>query len=84
LLKEIWTSLKKLLLDNKVCQKDIDELEKIIETDKPNNESKTFGEGVSNWIGKMVTKAAQNIWSIGIGAAGSLLAQLLNQFYGWI
>lgn len=63
---------------------DIENLKRIIEKDEPNIEERKFGAGVSDWIGQMISKAAQNIWEIGIGAAGSLLAQALNQYYGWI
>lgn len=76
--------LEKVLYENKVSKEDIEELKEILKTDKPNFESKTFGDGVSNWVGKMISKSAKNIWNIGIGAAGSLLAEALNQYYGWI
>mgnify|MGYP000918415828 CR=1 FL=1 len=76
--------LRKVLLENGVENEDIDELESILETDTPDTNNKKFGKGVSDWIGKMISKAAQNIWEVGIGAAGSLLAQALNQYYGWI
>lgn len=76
--------LENLLLKHGVENKDIKELEEIIKSDNPDVEKKRFGDGVSKWIGNMVSKAAQNIWSIGIGAAGSLLAEALNSYYGWI
>jgi hypothetical protein len=76
--------LKNLLLKYGIENKDVEELGEIIKSDNPDMEKKRFGVGVSNWIGNMVSKAAQNIWNIGIGAAGSLLAQALNSYYGWI
>jgi len=79
-----FEELKKMLKDNGVEESDIDELKTVLENDTPDNEKKSFGAGVSEWIGKMVTKASLNVWKIGIGAAGSLLAQALNQYYGWI
>lgn len=76
--------LEKTLSESGVDKADIDELKELLKKDIPNKEEKKFGEGVSGWIGKMVAKAAQNIWNIGIGAAGSLLAQALNLYYGWM
>lgn len=79
-----FDDLRNTLEKHGVAAIDIDELREILSTDKPDLEAKKFGKGVSDWIEKMISKAAQNIWNIGIGAAGSLLAQALNQYYGWI
>jgi len=79
-----FMELKRELLKNGITEKNATELEDIITKDTPDYNNKTFGEGVSSWIGKMVSLAALNIWNISIGAAGSLLAELLNQYYGWI
>jgi hypothetical protein len=79
-----FDALENLLLKHGVENKDIKELGEIIKSDNPDMEKKKFGDGVSKWIGNMVSKAAQNIWNIGIGAAGSLLAEALNSYYGWI
>jgi hypothetical protein len=76
--------LENLLLKHGVENKDIKELEEIIRSDNPDMERKKFGDGVSKWIVNMLSKASLNIWNIGIGAAGSLLAQALNSYYGWI
>lgn len=81
--KSDFESVKKILEENNVDDSDIIELENIIKTDIPDEENKKFGKGVSDWIGKMVSKAAQNIWNINVGAAGSLLAEALNKYYGW-
>lgn len=79
-----FEELRNTLEKHGVAAIDIDELREILNADKPNLEAKKFGKGVSDWIGKMISKAAQNIWNIGISAAGSLLALALNQYYGWI
>ncbi|WP_250519214.1 hypothetical protein [Caballeronia sp. ATUFL_M1_KS5A] len=44
--------------------------------------SKVFGPKVSEWMGKMVQKAATGSWQVGIGAAGNLLATALSGYYG--
>ena len=41
-----------------------------------------FGPRVSAWIGKMIGKAAEGSWQIGLGAAGNLLAQAIAKYYG--
>lgn len=79
-----FDELRKTLEHHKMSNGDIDELEQILEEDIPDSENKSFGRNVSEWMGRMITKAAQNIWNIGVGVAGSLLAQALNLYYGWM
>lgn len=59
------------------------ELIEIIDTEEPNAENKTFGEKVNGWIVKMVNKALDGSWNVGIGAAGSLLAEAIWKYYGF-
>ena len=75
-------SLKDALVENFVCEEDIDELVVAIEADdhRPRGDD-GFGEHVSTWIGKMVAKSASTAWEVKVGAAGSLLAGLLTKFY---
>lgn len=72
--------LRDCLIDNGVSDTDIDELLTVIDVETVNDGK--FGNGVSNWIAKMVGKAASGGWEIGVGAAGNLLAQAILNYYG--
>ena len=74
--------LVKYLQENGVSEQDAAELAEIIDTEKPNVENKTFGKKVNEWTKKMIGKAVDGSWNIGIGAAGSLLAEAIGKFYG--
>ncbi len=78
-----FDSLKKHLLNNSVKKEEINELKKYIDNDNPNPEKKEFGEKVKGWISKMLSKALDGSWQIGLGAAGSLLADSVATYYGW-
>ena len=60
------------------------ELKAAIEEDKEGhfNQNVRFGVKVSEWIGKMISKAADGSWQIGIGVASGILVEALNQYYG--
>ncbi len=62
---------------------DIMELQEIIEADQPDSVNKRFGNGVNTWIQKMTGKVLDGSWQIGIGAAGTLLADSIKQYYGF-
>lgn len=78
-------SLKLALKEIDVSESDIEELEKAIESDQNaiELENKSFGENVSQWVGGMVTKAANTAWNVNVGAAGSLLATAIGKYYGF-
>ena len=42
-----------------------------------------YGERVKAWMVKMTEKAIDGSWNIGVGAAGTLLAEGLKAFFGW-
>lgn len=75
--------LVKYLQENGVSEQDTAELAEIIDTEEPNPENKTFGKKVSDWTKKMIGKAVDGSWNVGIGAAGSLLAEAIGKFYGF-
>ena len=79
--KQNFQELRKQLEANNVPTIEIDELESII-AEKPDLEKNLFGPKVNNWIKKMLEKALDGSWQIGIGSAGTILAELLKQFYG--
>jgi len=70
------------LQKNGISEQDTIELASIIDTEVPNVENKTFGKKVSTWTKKMIGNAVNGTWNIGIGAAGSLLAQAISKYYG--
>lgn len=76
-----WTSLAQFLVSSGVAQPDIDELHVAVVAE-PKPEAGKLGTRVSKWIGKMVGKAADGSWQVGLGAAGNLLAQALTAYYG--
>lgn len=74
--------MAQLLQENGISEEDTAELIEIIDTEEPNTESKIFGEKVSGWTKKMIGKAVDGSWNIGIGAAGSLIAEAIGKYYG--
>ena len=75
-------SLRAYLSEHGVSAKDIDDLERAIAADPKPASSKAFGEKVSAWIGRMVSKASAGAWQVGVGAAGGLLGKALGAYYG--
>jgi hypothetical protein len=74
--------LQKKLLEIGVKEEDLAELMEIIDFEKPNIESKKFGEKVNQWTSKMLNKALDRSWNIGIGKAGILLEEAISGYYG--
>jgi hypothetical protein len=72
--------LKNELLKHNVSEKDAAELLEIVDERDP--EEGKYGKKVTEWIGKMMTKAADGSWQVGIGAAGALIAEALKAYYG--
>lgn len=74
--------LQKHLVDNGVSKEETEELFKIIDSEQPNNDTKTFGEKVNNWTSKMLGKVLDGSWNIGIGTAGTVLTEAIKKYYG--
>lgn len=79
-----FTALARAFKETGVSETDIAELQAAVGDDdvKVVAETKQFGPRVKAWMGKMSTKAIDGAWSIGIGAAGNLLADALGSYYG--
>lgn len=75
-------SLTNSLKEKKVSDADINELLTIIDTEHPKNGF--FGAVINQWIKQMMGKALDGTWQIGIGAAGGVLAEAINHYYGII
>lgn len=75
-----FESLAELLRQSKVDEADIAELKAAVVSDgTPTAES--FGPRVKAWLTKMTGKAIDGSWAIGIGTAGSLLAEALKAYF---
>jgi len=77
-----FDSLANYLASASVPQDDISELRDAIESDPKPTSPSEIGPETSNWIGKMVSKAASGSWDVSVGAAGNLLATAIQTFYG--
>jgi AbiTii len=77
-----FSSLERVLRDNGVPETELVELHTAIESEEKPKLSQGFGPKVSSWISKMMGKAAEGSWNIGLGAAGNLLAQAIAKYYG--
>jgi hypothetical protein len=73
--------LSEALKQQNVPPEDIDELLTIVDIE-PATELNQFGQKVGLWIHKMLGKAVDGGWKIGIGAAGGILAEIINHYYG--
>ncbi|MCY4553710.1 MAG: hypothetical protein OXC79_08545 [Candidatus Poribacteria bacterium] len=78
-----FDTVHSVLKGNGVSEKDIAELKNAVTQDKPPQSPGQFGPKVSSWIAKMVQKSSEGTWNIAIGAAGSLLAEVISKFYGF-
>lgn len=74
--------LVKHLQDIGLTKEDTTELVEVLDNEEPNFNNKTFGQKVNNWTQKMLGKALDGSWNIGIGAAGSLIAEAIKSYYG--
>ena len=77
-----WSELARALAEIGVARPDVDALEIAISKDPTPAGNGRFGPLVSKWVGRMLTKAADGTWDIGIGAAGGLLAAAIGTYYG--
>lgn len=79
-----FNSLKENLQKNGVNDNDIDELHiSILEDDRiATKSSNAYGPKVSSWYAKMIQKAANSTWDIGVSAATAVLTSALNQYFG--
>lgn len=74
--------LKNHLKDIGISEIDTNELIEILNEEKPNYEKGIFGEKTNSWIQKMMGKALNGTWEIGVGTAGNLLAEGIKSYLG--
>jgi len=78
-----FASLESVLKENGVESEDLGQLKIALETDAQPAHEGGFGPKVSSWIAKMMQKAADGSWRIGVAAAEILLAQAISKYYGF-
>lgn len=77
-----FSSLSRYLAERGVSEQDIAELEGAVKVDPEPKSAEQLGPKVSEWIGKMISRAASGSWQIGAAAAASLLSAAIAKFYG--
>ena len=75
-------ALKKFLNENGVSDEDYYQLAEVIDEEANVATTTSYGAKVGAWIQKMVGKAVEGSWQVGIGAAGSILAEGIGKYYG--
>ncbi len=76
------TELRKEIQEIGLSEQDARQLTDIIDEDIPDYDKKKFGEKVNKWMQDMIGKSLNGTWNISIGAAGNLLAELIQKYYG--
>ncbi len=74
-------SFKRALEKHHVQANDIDEIVTIVQNEQPCHNGK-LGNKTTGWINKMITKAKEGTWQVGIGTAGGLLTEIIKYFFG--
>ncbi len=75
-------TIERILLSHQVGSEDIEDLKRAL-TDEPHpQDNKAFGPKVAAWTSRMMGKAADGTWKVGLSVAGNLIAQLLRNYYG--
>lgn len=77
-----FDSLAKYLIEQGVERNEVKELEVAISSDPHPESSTKLGPKVSNWVGKMISRAASGGWDVGVAVAGGLLTSAIAKFYG--
>jgi len=70
------------LKDIGLSEEDTKEIVEIIDIETPDYQNEKFGIKVNTWIAKMINKTINGSWNVGIGAAGTLLAEAIKKYYG--
>lgn len=75
-------SLNNFLKTYNVAENDLKDLKAALKKEKKPAKGKFLGKNVSNWIGKMVAKAASGAWKISTSVATEVLSKALMKYYG--
>lgn len=82
IVKGDFNSLASNLRSHGVEEADIQELQTIIDVTPLPQSPNEYSPNLKAWIAKMVTKSIDGTWQVAVGAAGSLLATGLQQYFG--
>lgn len=82
IVKGDFNSLASNLRSHGVEETDIQELQTIIDVTPLPQSPNEYSPNLKAWIAKMVTKSIDGTWQVAVGAAGSLLATGLQQYFG--
>jgi len=78
-----FESLKKFLQLQGIEKEDIDTLKIAIDDDGPiASKNDSYGSAVSGWFSKMISKAADSSWGVGVAVASSTLTSAFKKYYG--
>jgi len=80
--KDDIKSLLSYFQSKEICEEDLKELKDIIMSSPKPTQKRKFSKEISSWIGKMVAKASEGAWNIGINVATNLLIVALNKYFG--
>jgi hypothetical protein len=76
------SALKKAFRAQHIAEADIEDIASIVEVEPYDESSKAFGTKTREWVSKMINKSLDGSWQVGVGAAGTLLAEGLKAYYG--
>lgn len=82
IIKGDFNSLASNLRNHGVEEADIQELQTIIDVTPLPQSPNEYSSDLKAWVAKMVTKSIDGTWQVAVGAAGSLLATGLQQYFG--
>jgi hypothetical protein len=77
-----FESLAKFLAAHKVDEADVAELKVALAADTLPASESALGTRVSQWIGKMASKAVSGAWKVGVDVGTKLLTTAIEKYYG--
>ncbi|MBU3845673.1 MAG: hypothetical protein H9855_01605 [Candidatus Acinetobacter avistercoris] len=80
--KNDFESLERYLKCNGIESDDILDLKTIIDVSPLPQSQSEYSPDLKNWMTKMIGKSIDGTWQVTVGAAGSLLATGLQQYFG--
>ena len=74
-------SLMEYFREQKIDDEDISDLQKAIKIDGA-PKGNEFGTQVTNWIGRMISKASSGAWQVALSVAPAILTEGLRRYFG--
>lgn len=82
IIKGDFNSLASNLRSHGIQETDIQELQTIIDVTPLPQSPSEYSSDLKGWMAKMIGKSIDGTWQVAVGAAGSLLATGLQQYFG--